>query len=130
MAGAGRAASYAWGIFAVITALGADLEFKLRVGTIGNLHDPVAAVTYRNIIFGLAGHDAVAAANAFQGIDGHCVSHDTTSLSGFSVKNVTKLPLIPVPPIMGSIRTFVISLASLAPLPYARLRRLSAWPKP
>jgi len=110
------AASYTWRVFAVVATFGADFNFQLRVSSIGNFHNPVAAIPNRNVIFGLAGNHAIRTAHAFLCINCHCISHDCTSLS-FSKRNVTKFPLIPVPPIIGSIKTRVISCESLTPLP-------------
>jgi len=118
------AASYAWRVFAVVATFGADFNFELRVSSVGYFHYPVAAIPYRNVIFGLAGNHTIRAAYTFFSINCHRVSHDCTSLS-FSNLKVTKLPLIPVPPIIGSIKTRVISCESLAPLPKARLNFLS-----
>lgn len=124
-----RAAPYTRRIFAVVAAFGADFDFELWVGPVGNFHNPVAAISNRYIIFGLAGYHTIRAAYAFFCINRHCISHDFTSLS-FSKRNVTKFPLIPVPPIIGSIKTRVINCESLAPFPKARLNFLSECPKP
>ena len=116
MTGTCGAAPNARRIFAVVATFGADFDFQLRVSSIGNFHNPVAAIPNRNVIFGLAGNHAIRTAHAFLCINCHCISHDCTSLS-FSKRNVTKFPLIPVPPIIGSIKTRVISCESLTPLP-------------
>lgn len=118
------AASYTWRVFAVVTTFGTDFNFELWVSTIGNFNNPVAAIPNRNVIFSLAGNHAIRAAHTFFCINSHCVSHDCTSLS-FSKRNVTKFPRIPVPPIIGSIKTRVMSCESLTPLPKARLNFLS-----
>ena len=118
------AAPYTRRIFAVVATFGANFYFELRIGSIGDFHNPVAAITNRNIIFGLAGYNTIRAAYTFFCINCHCVSHDCTSLS-FSKRNVTKFPLMPVPPIIGSIKTRVINCESLTPLPKARLNFLS-----
>jgi hypothetical protein len=117
MACPGRTATNTGRIGTLVAPFGTDLHFKLRVGPVVHLHDPVAAIPDGNLIFCLAGNNTIAAADTFFGINGHCESHAFTSLSGFSVKNVTKFPLIPVPPITGSIITLVISAASLTPFP-------------
>src|SRR5665647_446783 len=101
----------------MVAALRSQLDLKLRVCAIHCLHNPVAAVTYRDIVFCLACHDAVAASHAFLRINSHRVSHDATSSLPRSVMMVTKLPLMPVPPMTGSIITFVISFVSFAPRP-------------
>lgn len=103
-------------VFAVVTTFGADFYFELRVSSIGYFHNPVAAISNGYIVFSLAGNYAIRASHAFFCINCHCVSHDFTSLS-FSKRNVTKFPLMPVPPIIGSIKTRVISCESLTPLP-------------
>src|SRR5512139_602968 len=115
MTGPGGAASHTGCIFAVITSFRADFGLKHRVSSVIYLHNPVAAIPQGYIVFGLAGYHAVAASHAFFSIESHCVSHDATSFPGFSVRNVTKLPLIPVPPISGSVFILVINWVSLAP---------------
>lgn len=116
VAGTCWAAAHTGRVFAVVAPFGADLDFKLRISSVGNFNDPVAAISNGYIVFGLAGHYAVAAPDTFFGVDRHGISHDFTSLS-FSNLNVTKLPLMPVPPIIGSTSTRVIRSASLAPFP-------------
>lgn len=111
-----RAATYARCVFAMVAPFGADFCFELRVGSVGHFHNPVAAIPNRDIIFGLAGYHAIRASYTFFCVNCHRIPHDFTSLS-FSNLNVTKLPLMPVPPIIGSIKTLVISCESLAPLP-------------
>ena len=59
-----------------------------------------------------------------------CISHDATSDSAFLITNVTKLPLIPVPPIIGSVSTFVSNCESLAPFPKHRFIPFCPCPKP
>ena len=117
MTGTGGAASYTGRIITMIASFRPNLHFKLRISSISNFNNPVAAITYRNIIFSLAGttqslqptHFLVSTAIAYLMMQ--------PPVSGFSVTNVTKLPLIPVPPIIGSIKTLVISCVSLTPFP-------------
>ena len=118
------AAPYTWRVFAVVATFGADFDFELRVCSVGYFHNPVAAITNRNVVFSLAGNYTIRAAYTFFCINCHRVSHDCSSLS-FSNLKVTKFPLMPVPPIIGSNKTRVISCESLAPLPKARLNFLS-----
>jgi len=120
----GWAATYARRIIAMIASFTPEFNLKLRISSIGYFHNPVAAVANGYIIFGLAGHHTVRAAYTFFSVNRHCISHDFTSLS-FSNLKVTKFPLIPVPPIIGSTKTLVINCESLTPLPNARLSFLS-----
>ena len=110
-------APYARGIGAMVASLRSYFYLKLRICSIHYFNHPVAAKTNRHIIFCLTGYNTIAAPNTFPGINCHSISHDATSCSDFSVTNVTKLDLIPVPPISGSTRTFVINWVSLTPLP-------------
>ena len=118
MTGTGRAAPDARRIFTMVASLGAEFKYKRRIRSIGHLHHPIAAKTDRNIVLGLTGNDAIAAPDAFPGINCHSISHDLTSPA--SVTKVTKLPLMPVPPMVGSTNTLVIIWVSLAPLPKHR----------
>ena len=115
-----RATTNTWCIYAMIASLRSYLHLQLGIGSIKYLNYPVAAISYWYIVFSLTGYNTIAASDALSGINCHCVSHDATSFSAFSVKNVTKLLLIPVPPINGSTRTFVISWVSLMPRPKQR----------
>jgi hypothetical protein len=128
MTGASRTATHAGCIFTMVATLRANLNFQLRVSAIGHFNDPVAAIANGHIIFGLAGNHTVAATHAFFGIYSHCIPHASTS--SFSKTNVTKLLLMPVPPITGSILTLVTSSVSLIPLPWARVIFLLSCPKP
>ncbi len=130
VAGTGGAAANAGRVVAMVATFGAQFDFDIWIASVNSFGYPVAAVADGHVILGLAGDNTIAATNAFSGINGHCVSHDLTSFRGSSVINVTKLPLKPVPPIIGSICTFVIISLSLTPFPKARLSFLSVWPKP
>jgi hypothetical protein len=74
--GAGRTATYTGRIVAVVATFRPKLNAHIRVGSVNYFNHPVAAKAYRYIIFGLAGHHAVAATYAFTGINGHCISHN------------------------------------------------------
>ena len=92
-----------------------DLNSRSRSGyfPFTCLHDPVAAIPVRNIIFCLTSYHTIAASDTFLCINCHCISHALTSFpffSGSSFKNVTKFPRIPVPPITGSTATWVDQL--------------------
>lgn len=119
MAGTCWTASDAGSIVAMIATLGAQFNVNIRIGTNNGFTNPVPAITYGNIILSLAGNHTVAASYTLACIYSHCIPHALASFPGFSVINVTKFPLIPVPPITGSTITFVIISVSLTPLPYA-----------
>lgn len=110
------AAPYAWRVFAVVATFRTDFNFQLRISSICYFHNPVATIANGHVIFSLAGNYAIRASHAFFCINCHRVSHDCSSLS-FSNLKVTKFPLMPVPPIIGSIKTRVINCESLTPLP-------------
>lgn len=117
MTRASRAASNTGRIVAMVATLRTKFDFNIWITSVNRFSYPIAAVADGDIVFSLAGDDTIAASHAFSSIYCHSVSHDLISFRGFSVKNVTKLPLMPVPPIIGSICTVVIISESLAPLP-------------
>ena len=108
MAGTGGAASYARRIITLITAFRTDLEMQIRIDAVVDLPDPIAGISYRNIVFSLAGNNTVTATDTFPCINGHCKSHDFASFSLVNL-NFIKFPRIPVPPMTGSTITLVIS---------------------
>jgi hypothetical protein len=103
----------------MIATFGAKFDADIRVSSVNNFNHPIAAEAYRYIVFGLAGYHTIAAANAFPGINSHCISHSLASFLGSSFKKVTKFPRIPVPPMIGSVITLVINSVSFTPRPKA-----------
>jgi hypothetical protein len=55
----------------MIAALGPDLEREVRKLSAHLGRDPVAAIAFRDVVFSLAGDDAIHAPDAFAGIDHH-----------------------------------------------------------
>ena len=124
-----RTTTHTRSIIAVVASFRTNFQLKAWISSVNCFRYPIPALSYRNIVFGLTSYYTIAAANTFSRINRHCISHDFTSFPtltesslliygfpffisssvGFSVRNVTKFPLIPVPPITGSIITFVIS---------------------
>lgn len=126
MACPGWAAINARWIVAVIASLGADLEMYVREFSFCVLRDPVAVKSFRHVVLRFACYNAIHTAYAFFGVNHHCQSCHAYA----SISKVTKLTFIAVPPIRGSVVYFVISPASLAPLPNARLSILELCPNP
>jgi hypothetical protein len=81
--GPGRAATHAGGIITMVTSFRTYFYLKHGIGAICYFHHPFPAVSDGNVIFGLAGHHAVAAAYAFFCINSHGISHDAASFSAF-----------------------------------------------
>ena len=127
MAGAAWTAIHAGRIIAMIAAFATNLHVQGGVDSLCVIDNPVAIETLRNLILCLAGYDAIHAANTFLSIDDHAVTGHAYASSS---SKVTKLTFIPVPPIRGSVAYFVISWASLAPLPKACLSPLEVCPNP
>ena len=129
LTGTRRTGSNTWCICTMITSFRSEFYKNIRVNTRYIFYYPISAISDWHIVFCLACNNTVAASHTLSGVYSHCVSHDST-VPGCSVKNVTKFPLIPVPPIRGSIVTRVIISASLAPFPKALVSFFSLCPNP
>lgn len=120
------AAIHAGWVGAVVAALGADFHTEIRKFPFHGGGDPIAAISFWDVIFCFACNDAIHTSYTSFGIDDHSISSHNYS----PVSKVTKLTFIPVPPMMGSVLYFVTKVASDAPLPKAFFIPLALWPNP